>query len=99
MTSETLKPDRSVEFNEFLGNLAKRVDDRAAERHVPGIRRVANVWRLNSAEATITREPPSGDVVVTFRCGPDASRSSEYKASTVDETADEMIDRLYFLTR
>jgi hypothetical protein len=99
MQTETSKQDRRVEFNEFLNQLAKRVADRAQERHVPGVSRVANVWRLNSAEATLTQDLPSGDLLVTFHGGPDASRSSEYKADAVDSTADTIIDRLYFLTR
>lgn len=99
MDTETLKQDRGVEFNDFLDKVAARVVDRAAARHVPGLSRVANVWRLNSAEATMSQELPSNDVLVTFRCGPDASRASEYKADTVDATAETIIDRLYFLTR
>jgi hypothetical protein len=97
--NETLKQDRGVEFSEFLNKLDECLVDRAETRHVPGIRRVANVWRLNSAEATITQEPSSGDLLVTFRCGPDASRFSQYKADTIDSTADAIIDRLYYLTR
>lgn len=99
METQTLKQDRGVEFNQFLDKVAERVVDRAKERHVPGLSRVANVWRLNSAEATMSQDLPSSDVLVTFRCGPDASRFSQYKADTVDATADTIIDRLYFLTR
>jgi hypothetical protein len=96
---ETLQQDRKLEFTAFLDELEQRVADRAKKRHVPGICRVANVWRLNSAEATVTQDPSSNDFIVTFRCGPDASRSSQYKADTVDSTADAIIDRLYYLTR
>ncbi len=98
MDTQTLKQDR-VDFNEFLDKVADRIIERAQARHVPGIARVANVWRLNSAEATMTQDVPSRDLLVTFRGGPDASRSSEYKPDNVDSTADAIIDKLYFLTR
>ena len=96
---ETPRQDSGLEFSTFLDKVDERLVDRAEKRHVFGLRRLANVWRLNSAEATITQDPSSGDVLVMFRCGPDASRSSEYKADTVDSTADAIIDQLYFLTR
>jgi hypothetical protein len=88
-----------MQFSEFLDQVDKRVVDRAKDRHIVAPRRLANVWRLNSAEATITQNPGSNDLLVTFRCGPDASRSSQHEVGTVDSTADAIIERLTFLTR
>ena len=97
--SNAVKQDSRREFSEFVDRVDERLVDRAKEQHVMGLRRVANVWRLNSAEATITQDPSTGELLVTFRCGPDASRSSLYKAGSVDSTADAIIDRLEKLTR
>jgi hypothetical protein len=96
------KQDRGLEFSTFLDKVHERVVDRAKEEHIFGIRRLGNVWRLNSAEATITEGPSptqAGDLLVTFRSGADASRASEYKAGSVDSTADAIIDRLEKLQR
>jgi hypothetical protein len=98
MVNETLKQDRGADFDDFLSKLAERVASRAEERHLLAPSRVANVWRLNSAEATLTQDSPSSDLLITFRCGPDASRSSRYNAESVDATADTIIERLHFLT-
>jgi hypothetical protein len=87
------------EFSRFLDNVHERLVDRAEHEHISGLRRLGNVWRLNNAEATITQEPSPSDVLVTFRCGPDASRSSQYKAGSVEATADTIIYRLERLTR
>jgi hypothetical protein len=97
--NETRNQDRGLAFSEFLDKVDESIANRAKERHVPGIARVANVWRLNSAEATITQDLSSSDLLVTFRCGPDASRSSQYKPGTVDSTADAIVERLNYLTR
>jgi hypothetical protein len=94
---ETPKQDGRLEYSEFLDKVAERVVDRAKEREIPGMYRLANVWRLNGAEASITQSPTSSDLLVTFRCGPDASRFSYYKPDTVDSTADAIIDRLDWL--
>lgn len=95
--NETLKPGSGADFNDFLSKLADRVVSRAEELHVP-VSRVANVWRLNSAEATLTQDA-SNNLMVQFRGGPDASRASQYKADDVNATADAIIERLDFLTR
>jgi hypothetical protein len=95
--AETLKHNRKLEYGEFLDKVAQRIADRAKERNVPGLFRLANVWRFNSAEATITPDESSNDFVVTYRCGPNASRISQCKAGSVDSTADAIIDKLYWL--
>jgi len=88
-----------LQYSEFLDKVDECLTNRANERHIFGLRRVANVWRLNSAEASITQDSPSNDLLVTFRCGPDASRISQEKAGTVESTADAIIEKLNFLTR
>ncbi len=85
------------EYSDFLNQLADRIHHRAKERDVRGMYRLANVWRLNGAEASITRDPSSSDLVIQFRCGPDASRFSYLKADGLDSTADAMIERLDWL--
>src|SRR5665213_757670 len=93
------KQDRTLDF---LDKVYERVVDRAKEEHLLGLRRLGNVWRLNNAEATITEDPSpaqAGDLLVTFRKGADASHSSQYKAASVDSTADAIIDRLDKLQR
>ncbi len=99
---ESVKQAKQDRRLEFLGKVHERLVDRAKEKHLFGLRRLGNVWRLNSAEATITEDPSptqAGDLLVTFRQGPDASHSSVYKASSVDSTADAIIDRLDKLQR
>jgi hypothetical protein len=95
-----LRKDEAMvdKFSEFLDKVDERIAELAKERDVPGISRVANVWRLNSAEASIILDPSSNELVVTTRCGPDASRAVEHKAGTVESTADEIVERLDYLT-
>ncbi len=94
---ETSKQNGRLEYRDFLHELAERIAARAKERDVRGFYHLANVWRLGGAEASVTQDRSSGDLLVTFRCGPDASRSTQHKADTVDSTADAIIDRLDWL--
>jgi hypothetical protein len=96
---ETLKQDGRLGYIEFLNKVGERLVDRAKEREVRDLFRLGNVWRLNSAEASITQDGSSGDMLLTIRCGPNAARSSQHKVSSVDSTADAIIDRLEFLRR
>jgi len=97
LTEVETSKDRRLEYREFLNKLAQRISARAKERDVRGFYHLANVWRLNGAEASVTQDRSSGDLLVTFRCGPDASRSTQYKVDTVDSTAEAIIDRLDWL--
>jgi hypothetical protein len=97
--NETLNQNGRLEYGEFVNKVGELLVDRAKERHVVDLFRLGNVWRLNSAEASIIEDSSSGDLLVTLRCGPNASRSSQFKASTVDSTADAIIDKLEFLRR
>lgn len=94
---ESLKQNGRLEYSEFLEKVAERIVVLAKERDVRGMYRLANVWRLNGAEASITQSPTSSELLVMFRCGPDASRSSQYNAGSIDSTADAIIDRLDWL--
>lgn len=95
--AETPKQNGRLEYIEFIDKIAERVAVRAKEREIRGIYRLANVWRLGGAEASIAQGPSLSDLLVTFRCGPDASRASQHKVGTVDSTADAIIDRLDWL--
>ncbi len=86
-----------LDYSEFLDKVAERVAVQAKEREIRGMYRLANVWRLNGAEASIVRDPSSSDLLVTCRCGPDASRFSHSKAGTVESTADAILERLDWL--
>jgi hypothetical protein len=84
-----------LDFSEFLDQVDQGIAHRAEARELHGIRRLGNVWRCNNAEATVTRDasaPQAGDVLVSFRSGPDARRMGRFKADSVDATADLIVD-------
>lgn len=83
---------QNVEYSEFLDKVHERIVDRAAKKHLTGILRLGNVWRCNNAEATIMKDPSRDDLLIMFRCGPDASRYGQHNVGSVDETADLIVD-------
>jgi|GEM_PF-5718790 len=91
-TVEQAKHDRRLEFGEFLDQVHERVVDRAKAKHLVGMLHLGNVWRLRNAEADITQDSQTGELMVTLRSGPDASLISHYKAGSVDSAADVIVD-------
>ena len=89
----------TVKLNEFLDKVHERVVDRASKDHIYGVARVGNIWRFNNAEATITDGLPSGEFLVTFRYGADASRSSKMTSGSADSTAEAILDNFESVTR
>jgi hypothetical protein len=90
--------DRGPELNDFLDKVDERILARAKEESIFGLLRLGNVWRFNNADATITQGPSPSDLLVSFRCGADASKISQTKAGSVDSTADVIVDTLQKLT-